>query len=57
MSVTNGGTAPKPFSMVVTHVHLAPDGDAWFPDLDWSAWAEVSREAYDGYDIATYDRA
>ncbi|MEV7396795.1 dihydrofolate reductase [Aeromicrobium sp. NPDC092404] len=42
--------------MVVTHVHLAPDGDAWFPELDWSTWTEVSREAYDGYDIATYDR-
>jgi len=42
--------------MVVTHVHLAPDGDAWFPALDWSAWTETSREAYDSYDIATYDR-
>ncbi|KQV76885.1 diacylglycerol kinase [Aeromicrobium sp. Root344] len=42
--------------MVVTHVHLAPEGDAWFPALDWSAWTETSREAYDGYDIATYDR-
>jgi len=42
--------------MVVTHVHLSPEGDAWFPDLDWSAWTEVGREAYDGYDIATYDR-
>jgi dihydrofolate reductase len=42
--------------MVVTHVHLAPEGDAWFPDVDWSAWTETSRDAYDGYDIATYDR-
>lgn len=42
--------------MVVTHVPLAPDGDAWFPDLDWSAWSEVDREAHDGYGIATYDR-
>lgn len=43
--------------MVVTHVHLSPDGDAWFPDVDWSQWRETSRENYDGYDIATYDRA
>jgi dihydrofolate reductase len=43
--------------MVVTHVHLSPDGDAWFPDIDWTNWAEVSRETHDGYDIATYDRA
>ena len=43
--------------MVVTHVHLAPDGDAWFPDIDWSEWAETDRESFDGYDIATYDKA
>lgn len=43
--------------MVVTHVDLAPDGDAWFPDVDWSSWSEVGRESFDGYDIATYDRA
>ncbi len=43
--------------MVVTHVHLAPDGDAWFPEIDWSAWTETGRESYDGYDIATYDKA
>ncbi|NRQ50319.1 dihydrofolate reductase [Aeromicrobium stalagmiti] len=42
--------------MVVTHVHQSPDGDAWFPDVDWKAWTETSREAHDGYDIATYDR-
>ena len=42
--------------MVVTHVHLAPNGDAWFPELDWSTWTETAREAHDGYDIATYER-
>lgn len=43
--------------MVVTHVHLAPEGDAWFPDLDWSTWTETAREPFEGYDIATYLRA
>ncbi len=43
--------------MVVTHVHLSPEGDAWFPDVDWSAWRETSRDTFDTYDIATYDRA
>ena len=43
--------------LVVTHVDLAPDGDAWFPEVDWSAWSEVTREPHDGYDIATYDIA
>lgn len=43
--------------MVVTHVHQSPDGDAWFPDVDWSAWSETSRDVHDGYDVVTYDRA
>lgn len=43
--------------MVVTHVHQSPDGDAWFPEVDWSTWPEASREKHDGYDIATYLRA
>lgn len=41
--------------MVVTHVHLSPDGDAWFPEVDWSRWAETTRETFATYDIATYD--
>jgi len=43
--------------MVVTHVNLSPDGDAWFPALDWNEWIETDRETFEGYDIATYDRA
>jgi dihydrofolate reductase len=43
--------------MVVTHVHLSPEGDAWFPDVDWSSWHETTRETHDGYDVATYVRA
>ncbi|MCW2829367.1 MAG: dihydrofolate reductase [Aeromicrobium sp.] len=43
--------------MVVTHVPLAPDGDAWFPPIDPAAWTETARETFEGYDIATYHRA
>lgn len=43
--------------MVVTHVDLSPEGDAWFPPVDWDAWRETAREAFDGYDVVTYDRA
>ncbi|MCL3818893.1 dihydrofolate reductase [Aeromicrobium wangtongii] len=43
--------------MVVTQVDLSPEGDAWFPDVDWSQWHEGDRQAYDGYDIVTYDLA
>jgi len=42
--------------MVVTHVHLSPRGDAWFPTIDWARWTETAREEHDGYDIVTYDR-
>jgi dihydrofolate reductase len=42
--------------MVVTRVHQSPDGDAWFPDVEWSTWPETSRETHDGFDIVTYDR-
>ncbi|MCW2769635.1 MAG: dihydrofolate reductase [Aeromicrobium sp.] len=42
--------------LVVTHVHQSPDGDAWFPEVDWSTWTQTSREPHEGYDIATYDR-
>jgi dihydrofolate reductase len=43
--------------MVVTHVHQSPDGDAWFPRVEWSSWPETSRETHEGFDIVTYDRA
>ena len=43
--------------MVVTHVHLSPRGDAWFPTIDWTQWPQTGRESHDGYDIVTYDRA
>ncbi|MEJ7634457.1 dihydrofolate reductase [Aeromicrobium sp.] len=42
--------------MVVTHVHLAPEGDAWFPDVDWADWTETARETFETYDIASYTR-
>ena len=28
-----------------TEVHASPAGDAFFPDVDWRNWLEVSREA------------
>jgi dihydrofolate reductase len=43
--------------MVVTHVHQSPDGDAWFPEVDWSSWSQESTAEDDGYDVVTYLRA
>ncbi|WP_370614624.1 dihydrofolate reductase [Mumia sp. Pv 4-285] len=42
--------------LVITHVDLAPEGDAWFPEVDWSQWREVESAPHDGYRIATYER-
>ncbi|QXX75684.1 dihydrofolate reductase [Methylovirgula sp. HY1] len=32
--------------MYVTFVQGTPEGDAFFPAIDWSQWQEVRREAY-----------
>ena len=46
--------------LVVTRVNLAPQGDTYFPDLDWDDWIETSRDVHaesePGYVIATYER-
>lgn len=48
-------TMPVADRLVLTHVAQAPEGDTWFPEVDWSRWREVSRQSYDGFDIAAYD--
>lgn len=49
--------------MVVTRVAAAPDGDTFFPTIDWQAWDEVGRIQHVGpepervgFDIVTYRR-
>jgi dihydrofolate reductase len=42
--------------MVITQVHDRPDGDTVFPPVDWARWREVERTAYDGFDIAVFER-
>jgi dihydrofolate reductase len=41
----------------LTEVHDSPDGDTYFPDVDWAAWHEVARDPQDGFDWVTYVRA
>lgn len=43
-------------TMVVTRVAASPDGDAFFPSIDWEAWGEVGRVPHEGFDIVTYTR-
>lgn len=35
---------PQATRLQLTHVHVALEGDAWFPPVDHSAWTEISRE-------------
>lgn len=42
--------------LVITEVDRSPDGDARFPDVDWSAWRETGRERHDGFSFVTYER-
>lgn len=40
--------------MSITRVADAPQGDTWFPAIDWSAWHEIGRVPHIGFDIVTY---
>ena len=42
--------------MVITHIDAEPEGDTWFPAVDWSQWRETARELYAGFAVATYER-
>lgn len=49
--------------MIVTEVDARPDGDTYFPEVNWSNWEEISREHHEAdeknqyaFDIITYKR-
>ena len=42
--------------MELTEVDASPDGDTYFPEVDWSQWAEVARESRDGHAFVSYTR-
>ena len=39
-------TMPLADRMVITHVHMRPEGDAIFPRIDSEVWAEVDRSEH-----------
>jgi dihydrofolate reductase len=41
----------------LTWVDAEPEGDAWFPAVDWAAWREVAREEHEGWSAGSYARA
>jgi dihydrofolate reductase len=43
--------------MLITEVDAEPEGDTYFPPVDWDDWREVGREEHDGWTLAKYARA
>ena len=41
--------------LYVTQVHAEVDGDAYFPEVDWGQWQQVSSEAHQASDNNPYD--
>lgn len=42
--------------LALTLVDAEPDGDTFFPDVDWSDWEEVARRPGDGWVQVVYER-
>jgi dihydrofolate reductase len=42
-------------ALEITHVDAAPEGDAYFPEIDPASWREVSREDRDGFAWVRYE--
>lgn len=42
--------------MSITRVRQSPEGDTFFPRIDWERWAEVGRVPHAEFDIVTYQR-
>lgn len=47
---------PRADRQVITEVHVTPDGDARYPEVDWSEWTETGREPHEGYDFVWWER-
>ena len=43
-------------TLELTEVDAAPEGDTWFPNVDWSKWQETARETHEGFSFVTYER-
>jgi len=42
--------------MELTEVDASPEGDTWFPEVNWDSWVETGRIAHPGFDFVTYER-
>ncbi len=47
---------PQADRLLLTWVDARPEGDTYFPAVDWSRWQETSREPHEGWSLAAYER-
>ena len=43
-------------AMELTEVDAAPEGDTYFPEVDWSVWFETGRQEHPGFRFVSYHR-
>jgi len=43
-------------TLELTRIHMKPDGDTYFPDIDFDEWKLVKEEKFDEYSFLTYRR-
>ena len=43
--------------LYVTRVEATPEGDTFFPEVDWNQWEELDRQVLDGFDFVSYVRS
>lgn len=43
-------------SMELTEVDAAPEGDTYFPEVDWGLWFETAHKEHPGFRFVTYRR-
>lgn len=46
---------PQADRLYITHVHAEVKGDAYFPEVDFSQWKEISRDDYAASESNPYD--
>jgi dihydrofolate reductase len=47
---------PTTDRLLITWVDAAPDGDTFFPPVNWDEWREVDTEPHDGWTLSSYAR-
>lgn len=43
-------------TLYITHIHMSPEGDTFFPEINKSIWKETSREDHVNYSFVIYNK-